>query len=178
MGLEIVTLTKQNKAQQTACILFYGILYLWIWQIGNLVVSMLLQIVFFVASQITSLPIVYSTVYSDADQRKHKKHVTGLCEGHSPFNGEFPAQMGSNAGTRPFDDVIMTCFKMFQPDHFNQSTRSAVHITLSFRKYRRFKSIPRTPPCSLNNRSFTNNCHTIMCPISWALVALRYAERI
>ena len=51
-----------------------------------------------VASQITSLTIVYSTVYSDADQRKHLKlHVTGLCAGNSPGTGEFPAQMASNA---------------------------------------------------------------------------------
>ena len=50
-----------------------------------------------VASQITSLTIVYSTVYSDADQRKKSKlRVTGLCEGNSPGTGEFPAQMASN----------------------------------------------------------------------------------
>ena len=36
-----------------------------------------------VASKITSLTIVYSIVYSDADQRKHQ-------------TGEFPAQMASN----------------------------------------------------------------------------------
>ena len=51
-----------------------------------------------IASQITSLTIVYSTVYSDADQRKHQKLcVTGLCAGNSPGAGEFPAQMASNA---------------------------------------------------------------------------------
>ena len=38
-----------------------------------------------VASQITSLTIVYSIVYSDADQRKHQS------------SGEFPAQMTSYA---------------------------------------------------------------------------------
>ena len=49
------------------------------------------------ASQITSLTSVYSTVYSDADQRKHQKlRVTGLCAGNSPGTGEFPAQMASN----------------------------------------------------------------------------------
>ena len=37
--------------------------------------------------QITSLTIVYSTVYSGVDQRKHQSSVTG----------EFPAQMASNA---------------------------------------------------------------------------------
>ena len=51
-----------------------------------------------IASQITSLTIVYSTVYSDADQRKKSKlRVTGLCAGNSPVTGEFPAQMASNA---------------------------------------------------------------------------------
>ena len=38
-----------------------------------------------IASQITSLTIVYSTVYSDADQSKHQR------------TGEVPAQMASNA---------------------------------------------------------------------------------
>ena len=50
------------------------------------------------ASQITSLTIVYSTVYSGADQRKHiKLRITGLCEGKSPVTGEFPTQRVSNA---------------------------------------------------------------------------------
>ena len=49
-----------------------------------------------VASQITSLTIVYSTGYSDAD-KKTKLRVTGLCVGNSPETGEFPAQMASNA---------------------------------------------------------------------------------
>ena len=49
-----------------------------------------------IASQITRLTIVYSTVYSDADQRKHLR-ATGLCAGNSPGTGEFPAQMASNA---------------------------------------------------------------------------------
>ena len=50
------------------------------------------------ASQITSLTIVYSTVYSGTDQKKTPKpRVTGLCEGNSPVTGEFPAQRASNA---------------------------------------------------------------------------------
>ena len=49
------------------------------------------------ASQITSLTIVYSTVYSGADTRKHKKNlcVTGLSAGNSP------AQRVSNAENGP-----------------------------------------------------------------------------
>ena len=41
-------------------------------------------------SHITSLTIVYSTVYWGPDQRK-------LCEGNSPVTGELPAQMANNA---------------------------------------------------------------------------------
>ena len=52
------------------------------------------------ASQITSLTIVYSTIHLGADQRKHqsttKFHVTGICAGNSPVTGEFPTQMSSN----------------------------------------------------------------------------------
>ena len=44
-----------------------------------------------VASQITSLTIVYSTVDSDADQRKRQSSLAFV------GNGEFPAQMASNA---------------------------------------------------------------------------------
>ena len=51
-----------------------------------------------IASQITNLTIVFSTVNSDTDQRKISKlRVTGLCAGNSPEAGEFPAQMASNA---------------------------------------------------------------------------------
>ena len=49
------------------------------------------------AARITSLTIVYSIVYSGADQKNSKFHVTGLCVGNSPITGEFPAQRASNA---------------------------------------------------------------------------------
>ena len=42
------------------------------------------------ASQITSLTIVYSKIIS-------KLRVTGLCEGNSAVTGEFPEQRVSNA---------------------------------------------------------------------------------
>ena len=56
------------------------------------------------ASQIASLTIVYSSVYSGADQRKHQSPNGAE---NSPVTGEFPAQMASNAKMFPFDDVIM-----------------------------------------------------------------------
>ena len=49
-------------------------------------------------SQITSLTIFYSTVYSGADQRKHQSSASlAFVRGNSPVTGEFPAQMASNA---------------------------------------------------------------------------------
>ena len=49
------------------------------------------------ASQITSLTIVCSIVYSGTDQRKHQSSVSlaGLCAGNSPGTGEFLAQRTS-----------------------------------------------------------------------------------
>ena len=51
-----------------------------------------------IASQITSIMIVFSTIYSDADKKNTSKlRVTGHCAGNPPGTGEFPAQMASNA---------------------------------------------------------------------------------
>ena len=59
------------------------------------------------ASQITSLTIVYSTVYSRRRSKKTLKlRGTGLCGGNSPVAGEFAAQRASKAEMFPFDDVI------------------------------------------------------------------------
>ena len=59
------------------------------------------------ASQITSLTIVYSNDYSGANKKTPKLRVTGFCAGNSPVTGEFPAQRASNAEMFPFDDVII-----------------------------------------------------------------------
>ena len=47
------------------------------------------------ASQITSLTIVYSTVYSGADQGKRQSSASLALWGE--FTGEFPTQMASDA---------------------------------------------------------------------------------
>ena len=61
-----------------------------------------------IASQITNLTIVYSTVYSDADQRKHQSSVSlafvrGIHRG--PVNT--PHKWPVTRKMFPFDDVIM-----------------------------------------------------------------------
>ena len=68
-----------------------------------------------IASQITSLTIAYSTVYSDADQRKHQSSaslafVWGIQRWpvNSPHNGPVSRKMF------PFDDVIMKIMHMFR----------------------------------------------------------------
>ena len=48
-----------------------------------------------IASQITSLTIVYSAIFWAETKEKSKLRITGLCAGNSPVTGEFPAQMAS-----------------------------------------------------------------------------------
>ena len=55
------------------------------------------------ASQITSLTIVFSTVYSGADQRKHQSSGVG----NSPVTGAFPHKWSVTQKMFPFDDVII-----------------------------------------------------------------------
>ena len=62
-----------------------------------------------IASQITSLTIVYSIVFFRRRSKKTSKlRVTGLCEGNSPGTGEFPHKWPVTQKMFPFDDVIMT----------------------------------------------------------------------
>ena len=50
------------------------------------------------ASEITGVSVVYSTVFSDAEKRKHQSSaLLAFCAGNSPGTGEFPAQKASNA---------------------------------------------------------------------------------
>ena len=61
-----------------------------------------------IASQITSLTIVYSTIYSDADQRKHQSSASlaFVCGIHRwPVNS--PHKWPVMRKIFPFDDVIM-----------------------------------------------------------------------
>ena len=77
-----------------------------------------------IESQITSLTIVYSTVYSDADQRKHQSSaslafVRGIHRG--PVNS--PHKWPVTGKMCPFDDVIMSlsCGGLFK-DQYSWTT--------------------------------------------------------
>ena len=83
-----------------------------------------------IASQITSLMIVFSTVYSDADQRKHQSSaslafVRGIHRG--PVNS--PHKWPVTRKMFPFDDVIM------QEDYYMVYYVSAAEEGFHFRCY-------------------------------------------
>ena len=84
-----------------------------------------------IASQITSLTIVYSAVYSAADQRKHQSSaslafVRGIHRGpvNSPHKGPVTRKMF------PFDDVIMLVlfFGLLPPGDIREIEGFAMHI--------------------------------------------------
>ena len=81
------------------------------------------------ASEITNLTMVYSTVYSDADQRKHQSSaslaiVRGIHRG--PVN--FPHKWPVTRKMFPFHDVIMVHWKMTQVSCVVISSESIVLI--------------------------------------------------
>ena len=73
-----------------------------------------------IAAQITSLTIVYSTVYSDADQRKHESSAS-LAFVRRIHRG--PHKRPVTRKMFPFDDVIMHTF-----------SRVSVFVYASFRE--------------------------------------------
>ena len=91
----------------------YDILILWLYHVINITNSGQFHYcdvtMTAMASQITCLAIVYSTVYSDADQRKHQSSaslafVRGIHRG--PVNS--PHKWPVTRKMFPFDDVIMS----------------------------------------------------------------------
>ena len=84
-----------------------------------------------IASLITSLTIVYSTVYSDADQRKHQSpaslaFVWGIHR--RPVNS--PHKWPVTRKMFPFDDVIM--LRIYVIDRYTICMRSLVHVVPHF----------------------------------------------
>ena len=87
-----------------------------------------------IVSQITSLTIFYSTIYSGADQRKKSKlRVTGLCAGNSPVAVNSPHKGPVTRKMFPFDDVVMTILILHDYDtlqrdksHYSRCHRSDV----------------------------------------------------
>ena len=84
-----------------------------------------------IASQITSLTIVYSTIYSGADQSKHQSSaslafVWGIHRG--PVNS--PHKWPVTRKMFPFDDVIMVTILMWRPTQGGVTKDSFVNFTV------------------------------------------------
>ena len=87
-----------------------------------------------IASQITSLMIIYSTIYSDADQRKHQisaslAYVRGIHRGPVNSTHKWPV-------TRkmfPFDDVIMICMKLISKWYHHNNLAAVFSLKLNLR---------------------------------------------
>ena len=87
-----------------------------------------------IASQITSLAIVYSTVYSDADQRKHQSSaslafVWGIHRG--PVNS--PHKWPVTRKMFQFDDVIMLQHEVLWYTYFFQTDNCAMQFAVTLK---------------------------------------------
>ena len=90
------------------------------------------------ASQITSLTIVYSTVYSRRGSKKTSKlRVTGLCAGNSPVTGEIPRKGPVTRKMFPFDGAIMSHIKYAstQRPETNNAPRKGPRISCRHTKW-------------------------------------------
>ena len=117
-----------------------------------------------IASQITSLTIVYSTVYSGADQWKHQSSAS-LAFVWVP--GEFPAQIASNA-----ENVSIwwrhhgSHFLQYHMWHDRLSSAILINISPQFR---------RPAYSSIKNTLYMSNAETFNSNVRiWGFVKLQY----
>ena len=105
-----------------------------------------------IASQITSLTIVYSTVYSDADQRKHQSSASlAFVRGihHGPVTS--PHKWPVTRKMSPLDDVIVkqhALLRLYGPCTRVCWRKCASRNWIKF-KFKFFNVIPHIPSLSL-----------------------------
>ena len=123
-----------------------------------------------IASQITSLTIVYSTVYPDADRRQHQSSaslafVRGIHRG--PVNS--PHKWPVTRKKFPFDDVIMSVclfksFKLVCKDILQFDHKASGHNQIADRILKTYQWITTTPSyCIQSDRP----CHGKEYPTTW-----------
>ena len=110
-----------------------------------------------IASQITSLTIVYSTVYSDADQRKHQSSaslafVRGIHQG--PVNSLHKLPVTQKMF--PFDDVVMINKMIPMVPNWNQFKLTTTWIwnvgSVKYLTCNRKTNIERCDICGLHHQ--------------------------
>ena len=110
------------------------------------------------ASQITSLMIVYSKIYSVRSKKTSKLRVTGLYVGNSLVTGKFPAQRASNAENGSIwwrhHQLLLVYY------HFPAGISQKVHQILSYRDQRPFQR--RDVRLNISNGAFSPNLSILL----------------
>ena len=84
------------------------------------------------ASQITGLTIVYSTVYSGADQRKHQSSASlAFVRGVHRWPVDSPHKWPVMRKMFPFDDVIMSGLALYVPVLYRNGTQTRSYLSIS-----------------------------------------------
>ena len=123
-------------------------------------------IITLLASQITSLVVVYSIVYSGVNQRKHQSSASlaFVREIHrGPVN--FPNKWPVTRKMFPFDDVIMTHSRCLRGNDY-----SWVKLTSTYcvRKHLVLYMIAKTNSCAeFILLIIRTNCWTVELPVIW-----------
>ena len=121
-----------------------------------------------IASQITSLTIVCSTVYSGLDKKKRSKLcVTGHCAGNLPVTDEFPAQKGSNTENWNHS-MASSCKKTPKNSTISSFFQRNVRACL-FRSVHYFLNI-------LNKTPLRHNSHSLMTWLSTRIICNIYVK--
>ena len=100
------------------------------------------------ASQITSLTIVFSTVYSDSDQRKHQSSATLALCGEGPVNS--PHKWSVTRKKFPFHEVIIKpklLVSLWTPDRDKLMLFGDILLYITARHLRKYCSCHRMWRC-------------------------------
>ena len=119
-----------------------------------------------IASQITSLMTVYSTVYSDADQRKHQSTASlAFVRGIHQWPVNSPHKRPVTRKMLPFDDVIMyICYAFYTPGWCGDQNTECQFLSGIGYEHKMFKQE------SVENTSMYKG-------VQWYLVILKYYLR-
>ena len=126
-----------------------------------------------IASQITSLTIVYSIVYSDADQRKHQSSASlAFVRGIHQRSVNSPHKWPVTRKMFPFDDVILCCklsINTPQTPALVIAARKWNYVEMqdsAFSPSNNFRSLGQTWTTSRDFSSFTGLMQSL-CARSW-----------
>ena len=120
------------------------------------------------ASEITNLTIVYSTVDSRRRLKKTSKlRVTGLCERNSPVAGTSPHKGPVTRKMFPFDDVIMF-------DRCQATTWTSPNVLSVGRSKRISVKLDRNTQISIQRNIFQN----VICQLLSGLFRSQYVNHV